>query len=138
MGKEENYDYYDNFYKTRKYNKIEDEPWYKLWDKVFSELHKDERIIDYGCGSGQIANLILRNNMKYVIGIDFSPEAIKKAKEINKGHENLFIVGNLYDRSIYTKYDYDVALVSAGVNANVICYEMSKRLNRVFLDMGHA
>jgi hypothetical protein len=35
-------------------------------------------------------------------------------------------------------YDYDVALVSAGVNANVICYEMKKRLNRVFLDMGHA
>ena len=36
------------------------------------------------------------------------------------------------------KYEYDVALVSAGVNANVICYEMTKKLNRVFLDMGHA
>jgi hypothetical protein len=36
------------------------------------------------------------------------------------------------------QYDYELALVSAGVNAKVICYEMSTRNNKVFLDMGHA
>lgn len=36
------------------------------------------------------------------------------------------------------QFDYDVALISAGVNANIICYEMSKKFNRIFLDMGHA
>ena len=36
------------------------------------------------------------------------------------------------------KYDFTLALVSAGVNAKIICYEMSKRKNSVYLDMGHA
>jgi hypothetical protein len=36
------------------------------------------------------------------------------------------------------KYEYDVALVSAGINAKIICYEMSKKFNSVYLDMGHA
>lgn len=36
------------------------------------------------------------------------------------------------------QYDYDLALVSAGVNAKIICYEMTKRKNAVYLDMGHA
>lgn len=36
------------------------------------------------------------------------------------------------------KYDFDLALVSAGVNAKVICNEMRKRKNAVYLDIGHA
>lgn len=37
-----------------------------------------------------------------------------------------------------SKYDFNLALVSAGVNAKVICHEAAKRYNRCFLDMGHA
>lgn len=33
--------------------------------------------------------------------------------------------------------DFDLALVSAGVNAKVICYEMSREMNKAFMDFGH-
>jgi hypothetical protein len=36
------------------------------------------------------------------------------------------------------KYDYKLALVSAGANAKAICPEMAQKKNAVFLDMGHA
>lgn len=35
------------------------------------------------------------------------------------------------------QYDYKLALVSAGVNAKIICSEMKKRKTAVYLDMGH-
>lgn len=34
--------------------------------------------------------------------------------------------------------DFDIALVCAGVNAKVICYELSREMNKVFMDFGHA
>lgn len=36
------------------------------------------------------------------------------------------------------KYDFKLCLVSAGVNAKIICSEMKKRKSAVYLDMGHA
>ena len=36
------------------------------------------------------------------------------------------------------KYDFKLCCVSAGVGAKIICSEMAKKKNAVFLDMGHA
>lgn len=92
--------------------------------------------------NGKFVNRILLKNKLFIVGqkSQFYKQKFKEILDIN-------VVGTATIKD-YTeidkcmdemcKYDYDVALVSAGVNANVICYEMSKKLNRVFLDMGHA
>lgn len=36
------------------------------------------------------------------------------------------------------KKEFDIALVCAGVNAKVICWELSREMNKVFMDFGHA
>lgn len=88
-----------------------------------------------------VNNILLKNRL-LLVGKDSTSYA-KKFKEIL----NVDVVGtvsiNGYEEvekcmNEMAKYDYDVALVSAGVNAKIICYEMSTRFNRVYLDMGHA
>lgn len=45
-------------------------------------LWKGKRVLDVGCGTGQIDYLIAKRRAKYVLGIDYSSEAIKHAKAI--------------------------------------------------------
>ncbi|MED4284673.1 GT-D fold domain-containing glycosyltransferase [Priestia megaterium] len=46
-------------------------------------------------------------------------------------------IGSVYSVLEQTKlYDYDVAFVSAGIPANIICVELAK-MNKVVLDFGH-
>jgi hypothetical protein len=64
---------------------------------------------------------------KEILGIDVvGVSTISDYSEINKVMHEM------------SEVEFDVALVSAGVNAKIICYEMSKKDNRVYLDMGHA
>lgn len=48
---------------------------------VLGELPwKGKRVLDLGCGTGQLAHLIAKRKAKYVLGIDYSAEAIKNAR----------------------------------------------------------
>jgi hypothetical protein len=68
----------------------------------------------------------------------------KKFKEII----NVDVVGSIVNIHQYSdienckneilKYDFKLCLVSAGVNAKIICAEMAKLKKAVYLDMGHA
>ena len=65
---------------------------------VFSEIEnrKDHFVLlDMGCGEGRTINLIKRNKHAGIIGIDFSGEALKKAR-INNPEENIILMqGNI-------------------------------------------
>lgn len=74
-------EYYDTVYSTS--NPSYDCPpeksqYYLLWKKML-EL-SGRRIVDVGCGVGQVAQLAISMGKEYMCGIDFSPVAIAYAR----------------------------------------------------------
>lgn len=115
--------------------------------QVFEKIGMFPKSINYA-----FENVFLPMNAKFVnmllnkkillVGRD-SAKYAKKFKEILNIDTVANIPINGYNQIGQTmkemeKYDYDLALVSAGVNAKIICYEMSKKFSKMYLDMGHA
>lgn len=74
-------------YKTRDFCEIkkEEEIMFEMLDDYFKESNKkaknDLKILDIGCGSGKITNII-KNKGYDVYGLDFSYEAVRKAIQL--------------------------------------------------------
>ena len=69
-----------------------------------------ERVADFGCGSGQLAKMLVDTGKEFVFGIDFSPIAIKMALEMNPNLRGKFSVGSLYQRLAYEIIPFDCAI----------------------------
>lgn len=79
------------FYENDSYkNKYNLSNYYELWEKIIYKFneYKINRIIDFGCGTGQFAEMCKDNNIQY-IGIDFSKVAIDIAKKRIEEKTNL-------------------------------------------------
>ncbi|MGW2250974.1 class I SAM-dependent methyltransferase [Kitasatospora sp. NPDC001660] len=50
-----------------------------------SRLGPDARILDYGCGYGRLAGLLLQEGFRDVEGVDFSPKLVDRAREQHPG-----------------------------------------------------
>lgn len=105
MGKEKDSAWYDEVFRTggasKQYFRDPDSvPLYPIWSAILDEIDGNERIIDLGCGPGQFAQLAFGRNKKYVLGIDFSEEAIEMAKNRNPTHQEKFIVGDLFSPDV--------------------------------------
>ena len=76
---------------------------------VLSEIDwKGKRVLDVGCGTGELAELIAKRGAKEVVGIDFSEEAIRVARSL-RNHDHLsFEYGDVMDET--GRYDVVVAL----------------------------
>lgn len=85
-------------------------------------------------------NNLLTKNKVLLIG-----NRMKEGEKLlkNSGYDN--IVGSIPVENIKSvssvleeaeKYDYDIALVSAGISANLICVELAKK-NKIAIDFGH-
>jgi len=112
---EKNSNFYNNMFKIGGYNHQffkdpEKAPLYPVWSKVLDNINKDEKIIDLGCGPGQFAQLAFRRNKNYIIGIDFSKEAIEMAKKRNPKHQNKFVLGDIKTSSLHD-INYDVVVL---------------------------
>lgn len=84
MGKLQPAEYYDKVYKdSPEYNKHwSDSTYLSLWEEIIKLIpHKNEFIIDIGCGVGQFGDFLSDRGYKLYIGYDYSEEAIKKASE---------------------------------------------------------
>lgn len=85
--------------------------YYKMWMRVIDWIKSEERIIDFGCGVGQFAELCLKHGKKYVYGMDFSKVAIDAAKIRNHQVEFAFFVKDLRDPHSFYFTHYDVAVL---------------------------
>lgn len=116
MGIEQNNIFYNEVYEKGGYQKEyfkqpENCVYYKLWIKVIKMLDDNDRVIDFGCGPGQFANLAIRRRVNIVKAIDFSEVAIDMAKKNNPGYEYLFQLADLYDDCLYQLLpEYDTAV----------------------------
>lgn len=108
--KEKQAEYYDEMYEEEKDYKVgyRDSFYYVHWTQVIrflERLHKP-KILEIGCGTGQLAEYIYKEGFRDYIGFDFSPKAIKMAKTRTPFE---FFVGNALDPASYKK-DYDTVV----------------------------
>lgn len=100
MGYERLRQYYDQAYSEREqYSlafKAEDTWMADVFLSVQKMLSKTEGIIELGCGSGQLAELLVRKGYNYLMGVDFSKVAIDMAYERLK-NKDMFLLYDLYD-----------------------------------------
>jgi len=97
MNKQEQKEYNSFHYKTNERYSIPPEQtvYFPVWNKIREILTDKETIMEIGCGSGQLANLLLRNGKKYISGIDMAEEGIKLAQKMNPTNKNKFKVGDV-------------------------------------------
>jgi len=111
MGEEKNNEYYDNIFKKFKHYSLDvdgyNSPWNHLYKMVKGFLNKDDKILELGCGTGQFAEVLINEGYDYVLGMDFSDEAISMSKE--RCGKNTFVCENIYDFD-FSKIDFDTAI----------------------------
>ncbi|NCN07659.1 class I SAM-dependent methyltransferase [Candidatus Falkowbacteria bacterium] len=97
----------EDFYQTRK------KPW-PITDLIKSYTDSAKNIIDIGCGSGRLSELIADN--QYYLGIDNSSELIKIAQNNYYNRKNLtFQVQDITDNILTTK-KFDLGLMIAVIH----------------------
>lgn len=73
----------------------------------FLDIKKGDKVLDLGCGTGIITNLLYEKSNETVIGMDLSKKMIEKAKEKYKNNPNLkFINSNFLTCDFKSKFDY--------------------------------
>lgn len=77
----------------------------ELIDKSMEYLNKDKRVLDFACGTGQSTKLLSKYT-KEVIGLDYSEEMIRFAKEDSR-ENTTFLVGTLNHNTL-EKSSFDV------------------------------
>lgn len=98
MNSTEELEYYNDVYsQSEEYRK---EPahskFINVWMDILKMIRSEESVIEIGCGSGQLAKLLIENGKKYAFGFDYSLEAIRIAKELNPNNSDLFLVKDVY------------------------------------------
>jgi ubiquinone/menaquinone biosynthesis C-methylase UbiE len=93
-----------NEYKRLFINELQKKPLdRKLYDLFYDKVANGGQVLEIGCGPGEISNYLWMKGLD-VLGIDYSPEMIKVAKENND--ELRFETGDVFqlrlaDRSIH-------------------------------------
>ena len=84
--------------------------YFRGYEALFSE---EKSVLEIGCGTGWMSNMITYYHGAKVVGVDFNPKAISFAKETNSllGGDTTFIVSDLFD---YESDAFDI-VVSIGV-----------------------
>lgn len=111
MKEEKNNVYYDDVYKKYKHYSLDIDAtksnYHGLYKFVKDLINKEEKILEIGCGTGQFADMLIKDNFNYILGIDFSNQGIDMCKERCK--KDCFLCNNIYDFCFNT-IDFDVAI----------------------------
>ena len=84
--------------------------YYFLWAVIVDRVRRSglPRVLEIGCGPGQLAAFLLDQGVEQYTGIDFSPVAVEIARA--KAHGARLIVGDARTSSIYTEFKYDIII----------------------------
>ena len=107
-----NEDHYNSQYLASKYYKehYSKSDFYALWNQVVkyvSKLDFKPKIIEIGCGTGQLAHFLWDKKFRDYVGFDYSDVAIKIARKFS---DQSFFVCNAYDPLSYDR-QYNTAII---------------------------
>ena len=114
--------YYDGIYaQSAKYScHYSQSVYYPVWKEAVK--HINGRVLEWGCGTGQFAKMLIdtTKDIKY-LGVDYSSEAIRQAKEMNPAlsflcedifNLNIAIVDTYVALEVLEHIQNDIGLVS--------------------------
>lgn len=103
---------WDIEYKKGKWDFMANEDEKPRYQKILDwlKIYKSNKILDLGCGDGVLADRIYsENHVEYFLGIDFSENAIHKAKSLNLIHSE-FLVCDLH--FFHTDKKFDLIIIN--------------------------
>ena len=111
-GREVSADWYDNAYaKSQSYHSHYSQScYYFSWTVIADRLLRagKPRVLEIGCGPGQMAAMLYDQGITEYVGLDFSPTAIKMATRNVPSFR--FVVDDARNSKIYEEFDYDIVV----------------------------
>ena len=105
MGTEMNAEFYDvAFHKGKYLIHYSLTRWYPRFLATAERIKQNERILEIGCGTGQLANRLFDEGKRKYKGYDFSKQAIKVCKGLDLAPMQ-FEIGDAYNSDLYADYD---------------------------------
>lgn len=103
-------DYYDQVYSVsaRYRGPPEKSGHYRLWMDVAQRVNPESRVLEVGCGTGQLAEMLHAKGLVAYRGFDFSDVAVELAR--SRVPTFRFDKLDARDQDAYAGYDYDLAL----------------------------
>jgi SAM-dependent methyltransferase len=101
--------------------------YYFLWTVIVDRVRHAgiQRVLEIGCGPGQLAAFLLDQGVTSYTGLDFSPKAIELAR--NNAPRGHFTVGNALLPDIHRQADHDL----------VICTEVLEHITDDLVVLSH-
>jgi len=103
-------DWYDRAYTAIETYHVayEKSPYYSIWTVIVDRIRQNglRRVLEIGCGPGQLAALLLDQGVEHYTGLDFSPVAISIAR--NTVPRGRFVVDDACTSTLYVDIEYDV------------------------------
>ncbi len=78
---------------------------------------KDMRVLDAGCGRGELVVMLRKAGAAQVVGLDFAPEAVRRATmlvrdELGDDDAVRIVQGSLQDREVFEPGGFDLVLMT--------------------------
>ena len=87
-------------------------PYYPLWTVIADRLQRAQakKVLDIGCGPGQVACLLHDKGIPEYLGIDFSSAQIEQALKVCPDYN--FITADIFNTDLLQTYSYDCVLTT--------------------------
>ncbi|WP_072620554.1 class I SAM-dependent methyltransferase [Spirulina major] len=112
-GVEQPPEFYDHTYQSKAHWKkhYTASHYYPLWTVIADRIRhlRVNKVVDIGCGPGQVACLLRDIQVPDYIGLDFSPARIAKARSVCPEYE--FRVADIFKNNLLALGDYDCVLI---------------------------
>jgi 2-polyprenyl-3-methyl-5-hydroxy-6-metoxy-1,4-benzoquinol methylase len=112
MGKEQLSNYYDEIYRTSSNYVLETHAYNTRYEILYKHvkglLDKDSKLLEIGCGTGQMAEVLIKDGYNYILGTDFSQVAIETSQK--RCNVDRFKCQDIYSFDFDLDFDVIIAL----------------------------
>ena len=112
-GVEQPSEFYDETYERRGHWKTHytESHYYPLWTVIADRIRRlgSEKVLDVGCGPGQVACLLRDLGEPEYKGLDFSTARVSRARAVCPEYE--FVAADVFENGLLETYHYDCVLM---------------------------